>query len=133
MKDKKYRVPEGLLKSAVANLIHCWDRIPRSTDYSSKQVQLAMAACEAGIGWLAENPIMPTMRQLNDMYKKVDTGNGGTYIPAYLAEWQRIMFLAPEPAIPEAVQDLLYDEFVATTEKINEAIIKAYRRGREGR
>lgn len=82
MTDKKYVVPDGMMDAASR---HC------------DSLTLLHASLEAAIRWLAENPIMPTMDQLNEMFKKIDTGNGGTYIPSYLQEWQRMMFLSPEP------------------------------------
>jgi len=101
MSEKRYMVPEGMLKAAVAGLIHCWDRIPKSTDYSSKQVQLSTAACEAALRWLSENPIVPTDDQRAELSRLVpyeDSGNG-KILSVACVEFQRRMFLAPEPEV----------------------------------
>jgi hypothetical protein len=98
MTDKRYIVPDGMRRA--------FGRALPDPDFDSDGV-ICLVALEAALRWLADNPAMPSMKQLNDMYKKVDTGNGGTYIPAYLAEWQRIMFLAPEPELSDEVEQVI--------------------------
>ncbi len=57
----------------------------------------------------------------------------------YLVEWQRRIFLAPEPEIPEEIKDLLSPTDPITgvalltglTEHGKSVIIEAYRRGKE--
>jgi hypothetical protein len=98
MTVNKYRVPDGMLNAFISGRRH-----QPYDDFRDEYIR----GLEAAIQWLAENPIMPTMEQLNAMYKKVDTGNGGTYIPAYLAEWQRIMFLVPEPELSDEVEQVI--------------------------
>ena len=152
MSEKRYMVPEGMLKAAVAGLIHCWDRIPKSTDYSSKQVQLSTAACEAAIRWLAENPIVPTYEQMQDVDEVTDgiapsTGDGYAKTRARCVEFQRRMFLAPEPEVPEvdpqkcphrwqAKNDDATEERVVYCELCDWVYSRdslAYRRGRDGK
>ena len=86
---------------------------------------------EAALYWLSDNPILPSIKQLNEIFTKVDRGNGGTYIPAYLEEWQRRMFLAPEPDVPEEIKDLLRQDGSVTyvVSEHNTAVLMAYHRG----
>jgi hypothetical protein len=94
---KKIAVPDEMLKAAVAGLIHCWDRIPTSTDYSSKQVKLSRAALEAGLLWLSDNPLSPTPDQAVEIAKsRFDDRVTGIGVATGAVEWQRRMFLASE-------------------------------------
>src|ERR1700677_8462 len=55
---------------------------------------------------LAENPIVPTDGDVVDMAKVVpDDEDYITKPKNYCVEWQRRMFLAPEPEGPEAIRD----------------------------
>lgn len=50
-------------------------------------------------------------------------------------EWQRRMFLAPEPEVPEEVKDMLVEEHISRWrgEEVNEKVIEAFRRGQRSR
>ncbi len=88
------KIPDGMLNAAKAEY-----RVRAASEDCVRHI------LEVALGWLSHNPILPSMEQLNDMYSKLDQNNGGTYIPAYLKEWQRRMFLVPE--FPEAIKDLM--------------------------
>jgi len=88
---------------------------------------------------LAKNPIVPT----NEQVKKMKDDLHPNFAPNYVCfgsgdfedgavEWQRRMFLSPEPEIPEEVEDLLWGEYeeVGHGNEANAKIIEAYRRGR---
>jgi len=123
MNEKKIVVPEGMMRAAVESVVHCWGRIPRSTDYSSKQVTLAKSALEAALCWLSENPpeITTPMRD-----KAREHCDGHAY-PEFRYMF-KVAFVAPEPEIPEEIEDL-YKEFDSL--KWKKTILEAYRRGKE--
>ena len=94
-------------------------------------------ALEAALRWLSENPIVPTSEQL---YSTIGT------LPvamcdivwterdrAMIAEWQRRMFVDPEPEVPEEIKDLIIEDAgngaTCRAEKSNERVIEAFRRG----
>lgn len=125
MNEKKYVIPEGMLKAA------------------SGQGFQTSKILEAALRWLAENPIAPTPEQHMDISGMVrsQVEHDDLTMWHFWAEWQRRMFLAPEPEIPEAVKDLLCDpvnagrgfRFGDMADKVNDSILEAYRRGRESK
>jgi len=125
MSDKKYVVPEGGLKAAVAQAFESGKFLNRRlwTEFFSGSsagcVKLTRSILEGFIRWQAENPPKASMKQLQEMYDKVDKGNGGTYIPSYLEEWIRRMYLAPEPeGIPESDIDKLEKIWLGAVEQL---------------
>lgn len=95
-KEKKVKVPEGMLKEAEGAIEKL---IP--VVYRSAAEPYAKIGLEAALIWLSENPIVPTYRQFDELeriYDKPETEHKEA-ITAVLVEWQRRMFLAPE--IPE--------------------------------
>ena len=156
MSDKRYVVPEGMLKAAC--LVGPCRAYGSSSPTPPDEIQglisdMAVAdkrekvlpILEAAIRWQSENPPKASMKQLQEMYDKVDQGNGGTYIPSYLEEWVRRMYLAPEPEEPEALKDLLVSPFGDYGSKLqldickadcarqNAKLIEAYERGKAGK
>jgi len=99
-----------------------------------------MYALEAALRWLSENPIVPTMAQMEACR---DSGHPCILDGAwYATEWQRRMFLAPKTEIPEAVKDLLLMPIVPPTHSIHDLpdpmyarhdrdVLEAFRRGQE--
>ena len=82
MGEKRVVVPEGMYDAAMK--------------YQDSGIQCG-AALEAALLWLSENPIVPTEEQAQYMYDgKNGLGHAGT-IRYCMIEWQRRMFLAPEP------------------------------------
>lgn len=85
----KYKVPEGMLEAAMSIDIGVYDN----------ERQIRMAILEAALGWLAENPIVPTDEQIECLIKWADrqpVGSGDDVRRGWLMEWQRRMFAAPE-------------------------------------
>ena len=115
MSETKIKVPEGMLKAAMLVTI----------GVSRLEAEKTL---EAAMWWLAENPIVPTPEQARELWKTASAGilNEANRAAASAIEWQRRMFLAPEPEVPEAVEDLLNCEPYRMTQ---ERIIEAYRRG----
>ena len=89
--EKKYVVPEGMLRAAEESMRPIGG-IPFA--YIDRILEVA-------VRWLAENPIEPTKEQWSKLW--TDTRSGGLHGGNYkmLSEWQRRMFLAPEPEVPE--------------------------------
>jgi hypothetical protein len=129
MNEKKIVVPEGMMRAAVESLVHCWDRIPRSTDYSSKQVTLAKSALEAALCWLSENPpeITTPMRD-----KAREHCDGHAY-PEFRYMFKVAFLKEPESGVPEAVKDL-WEGYIGNScgnRAVQADILEAYRRGKE--
>jgi hypothetical protein len=90
---------------------------------------------------LSENPIVPTIgdvigllqeRALSGYLSEEGCcGISATTIRCVMREWQRRMFLAPEPEVPEEIKDLLYNEhdIAPPYERHNNLVIEAERRG----
>lgn len=87
--EKRYLVPEGMMKAGFDSLLPV-EREQPMTAYGT--------FLEAALRWLAENPIVPTQEQNDAMFDSggdVDESDG--WIQYAAVEWQRRMFLAPEP------------------------------------
>jgi hypothetical protein len=124
--DKKYVVPEGMMVAVDGEF---------PSVAKASEVERGLLAA---IRWLAENPIAPTMEQAHEMFM-LKTGFGfemHEWVRWGACEWQRRMFEAPEPEVPEAVKGLLWDAALfgkSTTGDHNDAIIEAYRRGKNSK
>lgn len=125
MDEKKYLVPEGMLEAFLHEENH---------DGTKWDDEVLNAMLAAALRWLAENPIVPTDEQIRALWSEVCKSTPGSYKHG-LVEWQRRMFLAAEPEIPEAVKDLMWERvgfagFTNDRESYNDNILEAYRRGR---
>lgn len=132
MSERKIVVPEAMLQAAMdAQEIYA---IPQTRHI-----------VEAVLRWLSENPIVPTPDQwaaasdaVSVRYRK-KFGVSFSFSHTEIAEeWQRRMFLAPEPSAPIELIDLLWQGKVVmpADESIKEndrRIIEAYRRGKESK
>ncbi len=141
MDERKIVVPEGMLKAAwhaqlpADNPTYEWDEGDELSKKSYRRV------FEAALRWLLENPIVPSetdviiladvsLRAGDDRNKQVQD---------VAVEWQRRMFLAPEPEVPEEIKDLLATPIptannpcaVMEIKNVNEKIIEVYRRGKK--
>lgn len=138
MSEKKYVLPNGMERAA-------WDAMDAHAKVHGPAVGCVLgsmcsltAGLEAALRWLSENPITPTKQQLQEMYDSPGCPKEGTYVPVpyYLCEWQRRMYLAPEPEVPEAVEDLMHKNrkpytVDCTPEAQDQRILEAYRRGQK--
>ena len=84
--EKKYVVPEGMLRAAEESMRPIGG-IPFA--YIDRILEVA-------VRWLAENPIAPTKAQRESLNEWLCGARGGERRDA-VVEWQRRMFLAPEP------------------------------------
>jgi hypothetical protein len=146
MSEKRYVVPEGMLK-AVMRQLNPNPSVVASSEAVAVYMDSLRGSLEAALRWLAENPIVPTEAQLLKMQRERGLVPNGAldWTQAetdWLIEWQRRMFLAPEPEYP-AINDLLQigltsatlnpttTNLACTVRQWNDAIREAYRRGLE--
>lgn len=96
--DKKYVVPDGMRIAAGGN-----------TGGVDPEGYILYLGLQGAIKWLSENPQMPTIKQLEEMWNQIpeSTANYPYWqkVREVMAEWQRRMFLAPEP--PKSFPDPL--------------------------
>ena len=90
--ESRIVIPDGMLKAAVdaawGGPIHVGGGA------------LAGIVLEAALRWLSENPIVPTRQNLEDMrtdWEDTPEQNAEKVVLFLIYEWQRRMFLAPEP------------------------------------
>lgn len=88
---RKIQIPPAMLKAAGA-----------STNGVDPEGYLIYCMLEAALRWLAENPIVPTEQQAYDiaMQKSQFQFDPWELVRWGAVEWQRRMFLAPEPPAP---------------------------------
>ena len=124
----KVKVPQGMFNAAM----DCHNYIP---DHRIIRKEL-----EAALRWLSENPIVPTKEQIDSMIGSNSQLHWGwdTYwrehTSAWITEWQRRMFLTPEPEVPEAIKDLLLPNIESgffKPEIVNERLAEAFWRGQK--
>ena len=126
MSDKKYVVPEDGFNVACK-------AIPFS--FVAWHQRLAL---EAFIRWQSESPRVPSVRDIQEM---VAAFNGQSLeqsdcLRSFLPiEWQRRMYLAPEPEVPEEIKDLLVNPVIGAIngEQINDRVLQAFQRGKASR
>lgn len=136
MSEKKIVVPEGMML-AVRKSGH---------DYILKNPVVITSILEAALRWLSENPIIPTGQQGRDLDGAWLDSKSNLAAPYHQTaratefgaiEWQRRMFLAPEPELPDAIKDLKFPCFndgqtvLVSPECVNDHILEAYRRGQK--
>ena len=138
MMEKRIAVPEGMLRAAwhaqlpADNPTFEWDEGDEMNRKFYRRI------FEAALRWLSDNPQVPTMEQATEMS---DNGHpcvlDGVW---YATEWQRRMFLAPEPEPPVEIKDLLWScdlrahdvgIFGTVGVNVNDTIIEAFRRGQK--
>lgn len=108
MREQKIVVPDGMLAAAWQDIAAAMkERIFVGVIGGVAELHVARIAVEAALRWLSENPIVPTdeqWRALNEERQWPDNSNRRRWL---VIEWQRRMFLAPEPEIPNEIEDLL--------------------------
>ena len=133
MSETKIQVPEGMLKAAVEAVrdrsefgFHFIDNKDEARIVAQTQDTL-----EAALRWLSENPIVPTNEQTQGVCDSIFVGPENLLDPRdAMVEWQRRMFLAPEPEVPEEIKELV-DSFNVPIYKLfyKEGLKEAFRRG----
>ena len=134
----KFQIPK-VIRDAVHNALASYP-VAANTSHAAE------IACEAFAKALAEHPVIPTHEQAIALCE-VFEDKGGSRKPDYCdsiravaIEFQRCMFVAPEPEVPEGIKDMLLDARSPDSEHCffkpsvyNERITEAYRRGKESR
>lgn len=123
---KRIRVPEEMIRCAVDATCDS-----RGNHYES----VIRPALEAAFLWLSEHPQVPTDEQHYEIVIDLLRRPGGCHPADICAEWQRRCFVQEEPEIPAEIEDLLVEPDVSKWRgnELNEAVIEAYRRGRNSR
>jgi hypothetical protein len=98
MSEKKIQVPEGMLETAKMAV----------QDYNHFNPNDILPCLEEALRWVAENPIVPPIPEVHRImsdYRSSHRGCCEGEIYEFVAtEWQRRMFLAPEPEVPQLSQ-----------------------------
>lgn len=127
MNERLIVVPEGMLDAI--------DGILFTTERSRVKAVLIIA-----LRWLSEHPIVPTEAQWEECCAEWQKSRDPMDSPSMeniYPIWQRRMFLAPEPAVPEAIKDLLWkhipsdDKFQTASDLHNTLVLAAYVRGQK--
>jgi hypothetical protein len=135
MSEIKYVVPQPI-KDAVHNALASYP-VAANTGHAAE------IACESFAKALRENPIVPTKEQAVDLGVSVAGETVSERYALLVSEWQRRMFLAPEPEVPEAIKDLISEYATDSSNKDalvramarghNADVIEAYRRGQQSK
>ena len=117
MGEKRVVVPEGMYDAAMK--------------YQDSGIQCG-AALEAALRWLSENPIVPSVEQCDAIRDVLGPREDlmQWQVKEVAFEWQRRIFLAPEP---EMIGEETLDRFCARFRTIGEAALEAYRLGQQSR
>lgn len=100
--SNKIVIPEGMLAVATEGVKELWDQKQSAWNPSNNKEAIARAAVFAALEWLSENPIAPSRVQVESIIEPSLRGlDPYDLIIESIREWQRRMFLAPEPEIPE--------------------------------
>jgi hypothetical protein len=116
----------------------------RATNGVDPEGFLIYPALEAALRWQSENLQVPTAEQARELFSVVDhpvgaSGDGWNKVVSDIAvEWQRRMYLAPEPEVPDEIKDIgiLFDilepsRMGASAESVKKYGIECYRRGQK--
>ena len=123
MTEKRYVVPEGMLKAV--QLI-APDRLMPDI-----HITTVKGVLEAALLWLAKNPIVPPYDRAQifaeSLPYRIECEHTVVSMNKWAVEWQCRMFEAPEPEVPEEIKDLWQS---APTPPMKQRILEAYRRGK---
>lgn len=127
---KKIVVPDGMRKAAL-KAIESANAVELGVEGGAKIV------LEAAFRWLSENPIVPTEKQEKEMdqWARARMAREPIRPATFAVEWQRRMFLAPEPEVPEAIKDMQRIHYASLSgqedldSNLQKLLIEAYNRG----
>ena len=133
MSDKKYTVPAEGLKAAV-EVARKMEGYPHPDGEETKRLtEKVKAILEEGfIRWQSESPLVPTSKQESELLDSWIKESWLGKTEHLVTEWQRRMYLAPEPEVPEEIKDLLWPNSRSASD-LDRAVIEAYRRGKASR
>ena len=134
MIDKQIKVPDGMRERAK-------EKFAQIGQEDSDAWFHFQAGMEFALQDISDNPVEPTDEQCEELCHESGIAyseSGKVIVRIISREFQRRMFLAPEPPIPEYVKDLLVKGIgkppalgVVSGDWANAQIIEAYRRGKE--
>lgn len=135
--EKKYVVPEPMVKAAVDALAKKWG-YTADVDLGQNHLDYCRSAVEAAVKWLAENPLVPDEEQTVAMAqaKARFPFDAWEWVRWGATEWQRRMFLAPSDPREKNIA-AIFERLVGwkgptpTREQILRAIEDAYDAGKE--
>ena len=137
MSEKRYAVPEGMLKAA-ENAALSGMPMPRGGSLLPKILEAALRVLDGELETLSSSYNVQFGSHSEAAVNRFSDRRKGKM---QAIEDVRRMFLAPEPEVPEAVKDLgCTPEQLATLDGVNKeiairannAIAEAYRRGQKG-
>jgi hypothetical protein len=130
MGEKKIVVPTGMLKAAMNSI------------QPSVLVGTISVSLKAALLWLSENPPVPTFRTVDECGSagmcSADGLDGEFCRTKDVIEWQRLMFVAPEPEVLEEIKDLMlsqqsHPKLEGFKDELNLRMIEAFRRGQKAK
>ena len=130
MGEKKIVVPTGMLKAAMNSI------------QPSVLVGTISVSLKAALLWLSENPPVPTFRTVDECGSAgmcyADGLDGEFCRTKDVIEWQRLMFVAPEPEVLEEIKDLMlsqqsHPKLEGFKDELNLRMIEAFRRGQKAK
>ena len=130
MSDKKIVVPEGMLEAVVA--------VSPQADRPSREFarEFYRPLLEAALEWLSEHPIVPIDKEVEEILDKVEPyRNWPEMVKRVVEIWQRQMFIATEPELPEELKTIFKDtsKWNGLDQDTKDATWEAYRRGLESK
>jgi len=131
LRIEQIEVPEGMLKAFI--LARYGSHASNGDSHIPGLHRMEIAAA---LLWLAENPIVPTDGQCEEMIQSyARQGDKGSRNIAI--EWQRHMFLKREPELPAEVKALLWSARhfpdTGSQHRHDEAVRKAYELGKQAK
>ena len=133
MSETKIQVPEGMLKAAAVPGVNGLLIDDTPIAIRVKDIERIL---EAALSWLSENPTSPTGRQIQEMSDNLTARSAYHSVEDFCREWQRCMFLMPEPEVPEAIKDLVPEldkvRMAYDLKPVQDLMIEAYHRGTRG-
>lgn len=145
MIDKMYVVPQGMTEFGILEMWRSEKaarHLPVGQEWVSEVVRdFGNRAVLGAVKWLTNNPIKPDAAQTNALAVASGSHAGNSGVAAAGAvEWQRRMFLAPEPKVPKELHDLTWRNSVGTAGKvtmtfaeIDARILEAFHRGQKSK
>jgi hypothetical protein len=128
--DKRIVVPDFILDAFMEALL---EGVPDSEEKKRRLREGWRKEVGAVLRAISENPIVPTLEQVDSLREHADRLICREFWQELTVEWQRRMFLAPGPVVPEEVKDLMW-EIVGSdiqNEAHNNCIIEAFNRGKK--
>ncbi len=141
MSEKKYVVPDGMLKAADEALsveqeqFRLWLKGSTSVPCPGENGYPLLLMLRAALRWLSENPIVPTDEQINSMVDKGSDLHWGwdsywrEHTRDWLIEWQRRMFAAPDPEVTEEIEQAAWEVLVSRGVAVNDKLFGIDREG----